>query len=303
MPDATVVIVTRNRCAELRGALASATAQRGSVEVMVLDDGSDDETRVMVARDFPEVRLLRYETRAGLVVRRNQAAALARAPVLVSIDDDATFTAVDCVQQTLRDFDDPRVAAVAMPYDEVIDSYTARCQRAPSTTAIWVTPTFRGTAYAIRRDLFLDLHGFRDEIVHQGEEDDLCLRLLAAGYVVRLGRAAPILHRPSATRDLDRMDTYGRRNELLTSYTFFPAPLAAARMTGYAAKGLLHGVRVRRPMAMVRGIAHGLAAVWRLRHERQPLPWAVARLDRRLRRRGPLRLEEVAAWLPSRATA
>ena len=294
-PEATIVIVTRNRSEELRSALKTAVMQRGSVEVLVLDDASDDGTPEMVAREFPDVRLMTFDVRAGLVVRRNDAARLARAPVIVSIDDDAVFTSPDCVVDTLRDFDDPCIAAVAVPYRETVHGRTGDSQLAPDGSGRWVAATFDGCAYAARRDVFLALGGFREQIVHQGEEMDYCLRLLAAGYVVRLGRSRPIHHQPSPTRDLDRMDTYGRRNELLFAFTYFPWPLALGLMVRYAVQGIVLGLRLGRPSAMVRGIGHGLQACWQLRGERRPVSWRVASLYLRLRRQRTVRLESLPA--------
>jgi GT2 family glycosyltransferase len=315
MPDATVVIVTRNRCAELRHAIASATAQDASVEVLVIDDASEDGTPALVRAEFPEVRLVRFDTRAGLVVRRNDAARLANGDVIVSLDDDAVFSTRCCVTQTLLDFDHPRVGAVAIPLDETSDGGSCDSRRrssapptapeAPpskpesSSAGRWVVPTFRGTAYALRRDVFMALGGFREAIVHQGEEPDFCLRMLAAGYLVRRGRADRICHRPSPHRDLDRMDVYGRRNELLWAYTYFPIPIAVPLMCAYTAKGLRHGVRVGRIGAMLRGTAAGLGACWAMRRERQPLTWRLAGIDLRLRRAGALPLPELEAQLPA----
>ena len=98
---ATVVIVTKDRKDELRVALASAVAQVGSVEVMVVDDGSIDGTADMVRREFPTVRIHRDEMSQGYIVQRNRAARLASAPLLVSIHDDAVFTSPQTVWQTL----------------------------------------------------------------------------------------------------------------------------------------------------------------------------------------------------------
>jgi hypothetical protein len=162
-----------------------------------------------------------------------------------------------------------------------------------------VVPTFRGTAYALRRDVFLALGGFREQIVHQGEEPDFCLRMLAAGYLVRRGRADRICHHPSPHRDLDRMDVYGRRNELLWAYTYFPIPIAVPLMCAYTAKGVWHGVRVGRTGAMLRGTVAGLRACWVMRRERQPLSWRLAAIDRRLRRAGELPLTALEAQLPA----
>ncbi len=83
-------------------------------------------------------------------------------------------------------------------------------QSPPNTSGTWITDTFIGTAHALRRDIFLKLGGYRDHLVHQGEESDFCIRMLDAGYLVRLGRSDPINHWESPKRDLRRMDFYGR---------------------------------------------------------------------------------------------
>jgi glycosyltransferase involved in cell wall biosynthesis len=297
--DVTIAIVTRNRRDELRQALRSAVAQKGRVEVLVIDDGSSDATAEMVAEEFPDVRCKRFEESAGLVVRRNDAARLARAPIVVSIDDDAAFTSSAVVAQTLKDFDDPRIGAVAVPYVDVRRDAQQEHQRAPDRFARWTTPSFRGTAYAVRRDVFLKLNGFRELIVHQGEERDYALRMLAAGYLVRLGRADAIHHFESPKRDITRMSHYGRRNEQLLASTNFPFPMNAALMLLYALKGLRLGLRLGLTREMMRGIAAGVRSSWRLRSERQPLSWRITLLYLILCRHGALPLDDVASRLPA----
>jgi glycosyltransferase involved in cell wall biosynthesis len=298
--DATVAIVTKDRRDELRRALASAVAQRGDVEVLVIDDGSSDGTAAMVRADFPQARLHRFESSAGLVVRRNDAARLARGRIVVSIDDDAAFSSTHTVAQTLADFETPRVAAVAVPYLD-IRTGNGEQQRAPDGNGVWVGATFRGTAYAVEREAFLAIGGFREEIVHQGEEPDLTLRLLDGGRVVRLGRADPIRHFESPRRDLTRMTLYGRRNELLLAFTYFPFPWNVAATAAWTVKGLRIGRRLGLMRPTVRGLGEGIRTCWRLRHERRPVARRTMRLDRRLRRSRALRLESIEADLPALA--
>src|SRR3954463_12160833 len=113
LPDATVAITTRNRRDDLRAALQSAVRQQGcAIEILVVDDGSTDGTSEMVRAEFPHARVCRYEQSGGLTGRRNAAAPLASAPILVSIDDDAVFSSDTIVARTVADFDPPRIAAV-----------------------------------------------------------------------------------------------------------------------------------------------------------------------------------------------
>jgi hypothetical protein len=99
--------------------------------------------------------------------------------VVFSLDDDAVFSSPLVVEQTLRDFSHPRIGAVAIPYIEPHKA-NKEMQRAPTREDVWITASYIGTAHAVRRDVFLALGGYREHLVHQGEEGDFCLRMLAA---------------------------------------------------------------------------------------------------------------------------
>jgi glycosyltransferase involved in cell wall biosynthesis len=228
---ASVVITTRNRKEELRVALRSAFAQTAQPEVLVMDDGSNDGTAEMVRSEFPNVVLHRFVESKGLIVRRNEGARLATRDIVFSIDDDAEFSTPKVVEQTMREFDDPRIGAVAIPYIEPHKD-NRLLQKAPDEKTVWITDRFIGTAHAVRRDLFLKLGGYREPLVHQGEEGDYCIRMLDAGYFVRLGNADAIIHHESPKRDLRRMDYYGCRNAILFAWQnvpgrYFPLHLLA----------------------------------------------------------------------------
>lgn len=296
-PVASIVIVTRNRPDALRSALRSATEQDGAIEVIVIDDGSTDGTSELVAREFPDVRLLRSEVSEGYIRQRNRGARAARGAIIVSIDDDADFTAGDTVATTLRGFEHPRVAAVAMPFvqerrgDEVL-------QRAPSEDGIWLTNAFIGTAHALRRDVFLELGGYRESLEHLFEEPDLCLRLLRRGYVVRLGRGAPVVHHESPYRNVARDLTYICRNHVLLTWFHVPAAYASLRVTqilGYVARA---ATLWRSPGPAARGLAQGVRYVLGHRGERAPLAPGTYALFRSLRRR-PALMEAVEERLPA----
>lgn len=128
----------------------------------------------------PQLRLIRHEVSAGYIVRRNEGARVARGDVIFSLDDDAVFSSAFVVEQTLRDFSHPRIGAVAIPYIEPHKA-NKEMQRAPTREDVWITASYIGTAHAVRRDVFLALGGYREHLVHQGEEGDFCLRMLAAG--------------------------------------------------------------------------------------------------------------------------
>ena len=161
-------------------------------------------------------------------------------------------------------------------------------QRAPSDARRYVTDTFVGTAYALRRDLFLALDGFRTLFFHQGEEREFCTRMLAAGSLTCLGRGNAVHHRPSPRRDVRRVHVYARRNDLLYAWLDVPMPYLPIHALGTLANGLRHGLRTRRTRWMLEGVLAGLSACLHHRRARHAVDASAYRLHRRLRTRGPV---------------
>lgn len=283
--NASVVITTKNRREELVVAVRSALAQSVPVEVLVMDDSSTDGTAELVRAEFPQVRLVQCAASGGYIVRRNEAARLAKGEVIISMDDDAAFSTPRVVEQTLREFDDPRVGAVAIPY---VEPHKANrlLQQAPDRQGLWLAERFIGTAHALRRDLFLQLGGYREHLVHQGEEGDYCLRMLDAGWLVRLGNADPIHHFESPKRDLRRMDYYGARNAILFVWQNIPWPAFPVHLLGTTVNVLCWTFQPRRFCLRLRAVLAGSG--WCLTHwsERQPVAWRTYQINGVLRSGG-----------------
>lgn len=292
-PRATIVVTTKDRRDELRRMLETAFLQSArDLEVLVIDDGSSDGTADMVRAEFPDARVDRCEEPLGLVEQRNRGAQLARAPIVVSLDDDAILPSTETIAQTLADFDHPRIGAVAIPFVDVRTS-TVRRQQAPDGERRWVTPSYIGTAHAVRRDVFLALGGYRGELWQMAEEPDLCLRMLDAGYVTRLGRADALHHLESPKRDLPRITALGRTNDLLHGFNNVPMPYLVVRVAKVTLHSLLFALRWRQPRAVGRGLARGFRLGLPVLRSRRPVRRSTYRLDHDLRKRGPLPLEEV----------
>lgn len=292
-PEATVLITTRNRKEDLRQAIRSALAQSGDVEVLVVDDASEDGTADAVRAEFPEVRLLASGSPLGLVAQRNRGVREARAPVVFCIDDDAALTSDDIVRTTLAELAPARVGAVAIPVLEP----GAEPAAAPDGR-VHVVAAFVGTAHALRRDLFLALGGYRAALFRQGEESDYCIRMLDAGYVTRLGASAPIRHFRSPARDERAWHRYGARNAVLYAWQNVPMPYLPGRLAAASAGALVHGARIGRLGDKIVGLLQAYAAILGRRARRRPVSRRTHALNRKLRRRGSVLLDEIERGLP-----
>ena len=292
-----MVITTKNRKEDLTKCLASILTQTVPLQTLVIDDGSTDGTAEMVCQQFPRVELHRSETSFGLIVQRSRAASLAETPIIFSLDDDAIFSSPRVVEQTLRDFDDPRIGAVAIPFVDVNTSPEVK-QQAPDAGGVYATYSYIGTAHALRKDLFLGLGGYRELLVHQGEEEDYCIRLLNAGYVVRCGRSDPIHHFESPRRSWARMDFHGARNKVMYAWNNVPFPYFPIHL---AVTTFMTSIQARQPgraLTRWRGVADAYARCLTGRADRRPVAPAVYRLSRELKRRGAVPLREIETRLP-----
>ena len=182
-----------------------------------------------------------------------------------------------------------------MPYVDVPQGEEV-LQRAPDD-GFYVTNRFRGTAHALRKDVFVRLGGYRAMLFHQAEEPDLAIRLLEVGYVVRLGRGDPIRHFGSPKRDLDRIWFYESRNDVLFAWHNVPMPDLVLRLAKVVVHTLWLGVGVRRPGLFAGGLRAGFAAAFRERASREPVSRGAWRVYERLAR-SPARIEEIESELP-----
>ena len=88
-PLISVIIPTHNRARLLRRAIRSVLDQaHANLELIVVDDGSDDETPAMLRElDDPRVRTLRIE-RGGAGAARNEGLGMATGDLVAYLDDD-----------------------------------------------------------------------------------------------------------------------------------------------------------------------------------------------------------------------
>ena len=281
---ATVLITTKNRREDLVKAVRSAVSQETNPEVIVLDDGSTDGTSEMIRDLFPEVRLFSFPHSAGCIKRRNEGARIASGDIIFSLDDDAVYSSPETIATALKEFDNNSIGAIALPFIDVRKSQEIK-QEPCDAILTWLTYSFVGTAYAVRKDVFIEVGGFNEFLFHQGEEMDFSIRMMDRNKYIKLASTPPILHFESPRRDFARMDIFGRRNDIVFSWTNVPAPWLAPHLLMTSWNGIKHGFRTGRVKNMSVGLWRGFRACVDPACVRRPVQSKTYRLFRRLKRR------------------
>ncbi len=93
LPRCTIILPTHNRAATLPRAVASVIAQNEpNFELIIIDDGSTDETRTWLAMlEDPRIRVALSEHRLGPSAARNIGIDMASAPMLAFLDSDDVY--------------------------------------------------------------------------------------------------------------------------------------------------------------------------------------------------------------------
>lgn len=216
---ASLVVPTRNRAHILAHTLPHMLRQRidrGDYEVIVVDDGSTDDTAAAVRQVGDDQVIYRRLRHGGASAARNQALAIASGDIVVFLDDDA-FVAPDFLSLHLACHEESSQALVAGGIRDVsVVPTTAELQRAGRPLTYHRHPMPGGNA-SVRRLHLLAAGGFDESFNAYGWQDqELAERLLRMGLVRRFAWGATILHyRPArvvlnAQHELERELERGR---------------------------------------------------------------------------------------------
>ena len=230
-PQLTIAITGRERPLALIRCLESlAAVVHLAPEVLIFDDGSAAPLSAALAElSFAlPYRVIRDDSAPGYIAGRNRLVREASAPRVLLLDDDAALLGREAVAGALAVMDrDPQVAAIAFaqagrdgkPWDAAMQPSRSR--------QTCVIPSYIGFAHLLRRDVFLELGGYRESFVFYGEEKDYCLRLIDAGYRTVYLPDALIVHDPDpGGRSKQRYLRYVTRNDCL--HSMYNEPLGRA---------------------------------------------------------------------------
>ncbi len=297
-PRVTVVVPAFNAAATLPlclRALAEQDYPRAAYEVIVVDDGSTDETAALART--AGVRVI-GQPNQGPAAARNAGIAAATGEVVLLTDADCAPTA-DWIRQMVAPLADVKIAGVKGSYrtrQQEVVARLAQCEFEERYDRLERRPTIDfvdSYAAAFRVEVLRQAGGFDPAFPHANNEDvDLSYRLARLGYRFVFNRRAVVYHRHVASwggyfrlkirRGYWRIMALKMHPGKALSDSYTPQLLKLQVLLVIGAAGAAVLGCVWRPGLMIAGgalLAQILSAfpflrmVWQ--HDRAAAPWAV----------------------------
>ncbi|NUT49588.1 MAG: glycosyltransferase [Saccharothrix sp.] len=276
MGQTTVVIATRDRADDLTRTLGRLRPL--DVPVVVVDNGSSDDTVARVRREFAGVDVLALGHNEGALAR-NRGVRHATTPYVAFSDDDSWWAAGSLPRVEELFARHPRLGLVAArtivePHGrldpvcvEMAESALGRDDDLPGPSVLG----FVCCGAVVRRDAFLEVGGFHPVLFWPGEERLFSWDMAAAGWACCYVDDVVAHHQPSPSRPPSAWRRrVALRNDLLTTWLRRPAGVVLDETFALAKRALGD----RDAGAALAAAARRLPAV--LRH-RRALPAEVER--------------------------
>lgn len=218
-------------CTTLRHTVDQLYCER---EIIVVDDGTPDDTIFNIVQRFPGVTYLRTPENLGLIGARNYGAAHCTGEFILNLDDDSWLednNGLDLIISFMRAH--PRTGVAALNIRLVDKGYLW-----PIGSTTIRLRTYKGCGNVYRREALAAAGDYIREFYRQGEEVERSLRIMEAGFEIRSAPAIRIFHAQSpinrnSARHLAFEAANYLRKELIRA-PFWLLPFGFARAVRFA---------------------------------------------------------------------
>ena len=198
----SIIIPTYNGAKRIGKCLTALSQQyyQGEFEIIVVDDGSTDDTQEEIIKNYPQISLIQQKN-AGPAAARNHGAQVAKGEILLMTDDDCV-PMPDWISQMVQPFlDDFELVGIKGVYRTHQRELTARFVQLEyedkyDVMAKYTNIDFIDTYSAgYRRDIFLKYDGFDTTFpVACTEDQELSFRLGRDGHKMKFIPQAIVYH-------------------------------------------------------------------------------------------------------------
>lgn len=207
-PSVTIVFLVYNRCDELRTSLRQmlevSDYDPALVEVIVVDNASEDGAADMVAAEFPQVRLIRRTVNCG-ISGWNDGFAVATGDLVLVLDDDC-YLPPDGLSHAVAGMreHDADLVSFSVIAAERRDYYFNRAYKT-GLLSFW------GCSVLIKREVIEAIGGYDPEIFVWAHELEFMLRFFDHGYRHLHLPDVVAVHMKDASPSRSWKDYYGSR--------------------------------------------------------------------------------------------
>jgi GT2 family glycosyltransferase len=267
----SIGITTKNRWQDLAITLEKIQSVGWSdLPILIFDDGSDQSCPFQIEDFNLKIEIRRFSDSQGLIVRRNQLAQAIQTKYYLSLDDDS-FPVSGSLEDTL-DFMDSHEDCFCLSfpvYNPTIDEYQSRSLESQP----YPVRFFIGCGHLLRRNSFLELGGYCEDLIHQGEEMDIAARAFQQQLYCYHFPTLKIHHTASnAGRNWHRMDFYGSRNNVLWNDWFVPNSWSLIKQTRTFVSRCLLTMKLHR-MGSFQGQLAGIRDISKYKQKRHRMSW------------------------------
>ncbi len=251
-PDISVVIVNYRVKEFIRLLIKSVEhASEGlSVEIIIIDNNSGDESVAYLKTYFPEIQIIENKVNKGFAAANNQGIKLSRGKYIYIVNPDVIIQ-----KNTLSVFKTflDRNQDYGMVGGKIINpdgSFARECRRSDPDLATafyrvsnldskfpknkkygkrylgWLdenksadVPVISGASVFCRAEVLSEIKGFDEEFFMYGEDDDLCLRMRKKGYQIGYTPKTTVLHFKGESQKINTFKELKKIQQGL--YTYF----------------------------------------------------------------------------------
>lgn len=240
-PDVSVIILNYNAEKFLRETLKSVEMQKGiTVETIVVDNNSSDNSRAMVKQEFPGVRWVQRDTSLGFSAGNNAGLPFAHADAVLFLNPDASFTKSSDLKKCLdKLYSDDTIGTLTARVNLVLTGgIDVTCHRgfptpwASLTHFIGLSKLFPNTPFfnhytknylgytkeheidavggmfmLMRRSVGEQVGWWDEDYPLYGEDIDFCYRIHEAGYRNLYWPAVTVLHYKGVTTGMSKQSS------------------------------------------------------------------------------------------------
>jgi len=272
----SICVLTFNRSSLLRELLLSLRElSYRPLEIIVVDNNSEDKTPWMMVREFKDITYFRTERNVGAAAR-NVGIRNAAGEIIITLDDDIMGIKDQDIEKIVSMFLNPRMGAINL---RILDNKTGHlcnwvhhCSEEDYGDKEFRTYEITEGAVAFRKKVVTEAGYYPESYFLSHEGLDLAMRILDCGFDVTYTNQVSVTHcHANSGRENWINYYYDTRNQCLIAARLFPLGYAINYLSRGLLANLVYSVRDGYAGYWAKAVFDGVRGFKQAYKERKPL--------------------------------